>query len=38
LKSNSRDMPGGGMLKFRIDRYISMGAKCGIVKPATVLL
>jgi hypothetical protein len=30
--------PGGGMLKFRIDRYISMGAKCGIVKPATVLL
>ena len=24
LKSNSRDMPGGGgMLKFRIDRYIT---------------
>ena len=22
LKSNSRDMPGGGILKFRIDRYI----------------
>jgi hypothetical protein len=25
LKSNSRDMPGGGgMLKFRIDRYITL--------------